>query len=67
MQNAAGMVMASRYEGLPLALLEGLGQGTFAVSTAVGGIKTLPKDLKGLFLVPSSSLRAAFPLNLLHR
>lgn len=56
--RATGLVLTSRYEGLPLVIVEALGLGMPVVSTPVGGVVTLPHEIEGLFLTKSQEPRA---------
>jgi glycosyltransferase involved in cell wall biosynthesis len=55
---ADAFVMASRYEGMPNALMEALASGLPAVGTDVGGIPELIRDGVTGYLVPPSQPRA---------
>ncbi len=46
--RSAGLLLTSKYEGLPLVVLEALGQGVPVVCTKVGGLSTLPEGIRGL-------------------
>ena len=52
------LVLSSVYEGLPMALLEGMAASRPVVSTAVGGIKGLVVDGQTGLLVPPSDPKA---------
>lgn len=56
LQLASGLLAPSRYEGLPLVVLESLGQGIPVVTTRVGGIPHLQEkfgdQLLGLVTIP---------------
>lgn len=54
---ADGFVLASRYEGLPVALLEAMAVGLPCVATAVGGMPEALADGTGI-LVPTGSPQA---------
>jgi glycosyltransferase involved in cell wall biosynthesis len=65
--KSQGLVLTSFYEGLPLVVLEALGQGVPVVCTPVGGLKTLSPDLQGLvFSVDGSSRSIADALKRAH-
>lgn len=51
-QAAAGVVAASRTEGLPVSLVEALAHGKAIVATRVGGIPELLTDWEDALLVP---------------
>ena len=57
LENSRGLLLTSRYEGLPLVVLEALGLGIPVVSTDVGGVRSLPGGLDGLIRVPSRQAR----------
>lgn len=46
---ARGLIVPSRYAGLPLNILEALADGLPVVAAPVGGIPTLPQGLQGFF------------------
>lgn len=52
LEFAAGFVMSSRTEGMPLVLLEAIQRGTPVVATAVGAIPELLSAARGGELVP---------------
>lgn len=52
---AQGLILTSYYEGLPLVVLEALGQGMPVVCTRVGGLKTLSPKLQGLYFSESGN------------
>jgi glycosyltransferase involved in cell wall biosynthesis len=58
LRQAEGIVLPSRYEGLPWVALEALAHGTCVVAHAIGGMVTIPAGALGLTLVPMSD----FPL-----
>ncbi len=58
MARARGLVCSSRYEGMPLVVLEALALGTPVVATPVGGIRELPKSLQGLWICDAASVDA---------
>ncbi len=59
-------VMSSKYEGLPIALLECMAQGLPVVSTEVGAIPDLIKnDVNGFMVNPEDSLKLAKAIDLL--
>jgi len=47
---AAGLTLTSKYEGLPLVVMEALGEGMPVVATPVGGIVTISQNVEGLYL-----------------
>lgn len=51
--RSRGLIIPSRYEGLPLVVLEALAMGTPVVAAPAGGITTLSRDLHGLILCKS--------------
>ncbi len=51
MSHAAGIVLPSVYEGLPLVVLEALAMGLPVICNYVGGLKTLSPELTGLNFV----------------
>jgi glycosyltransferase involved in cell wall biosynthesis len=58
LRHVDGLVVPSRYEGLPLVVLEALGQGTKVVAFEVGGLSSLPADLAGYFPVAPRNIDA---------
>ena len=52
---SCGLILTSRYEGLPLVVLEALSQGVPVLTTNVGGIADLSSELRGLFRISETS------------
>lgn len=52
------LVLASRFEGLPMTLLEGMASGRAVVATAVGEVPTVLEDCRTGRLVPSEDAEA---------
>jgi len=48
MHRAEGLVLSSRYEGLPLVVLEALGMGIPVAATPAGGVRGLSNRIQGL-------------------
>ena len=53
LRNADIFVLSSRYEGLPLTVLEAMASGLPIISTAVGGVPDVVVENKNGFLVPN--------------
>jgi len=58
LRGARAMVLTSRREGLPMALIEAMASGVPAISTAVGGIPEVIEDGCTGWLVPSGDRQA---------
>lgn len=58
LKRSRGLILPSRYEGLPLVVLEALSQGVPVVATRVGGLSTLPSGLAGLFFAETTDPRS---------
>lgn len=55
LKKSLGLLLSSHYEGLPLVVLEALGQGVRVFATPAGGVTVLPPGLNGLYLTPPES------------
>ncbi|MBI2711247.1 MAG: glycosyltransferase [Bdellovibrio sp.] len=49
--QSKGLLLTSKYEGLPLVVLESLAMGTPVLATPVGGLNSLNRDLQGFKLL----------------
>nr|WP_321459144.1 glycosyltransferase [uncultured Vibrio sp.] len=64
--SADAFVMSSKYEGLPISLLECMAQGLPVVSTEVGAIPNLIKtEINGFLVKPEDSVELAKAIDLL--
>ncbi len=58
MTNAAGLVLASRYEGFPLVLLEAMAIGLPVITTSVGAVPQVCTNGRDALIVPPGDVSA---------